>query len=285
LQSKLFRNREEYLQEIGDLKEAAARLLELHLKEPLKGIYDVIRYDNVESRLTTEKSLESSEQSLMRMVLDYNASLNPELTLQEQEVLLAGARQGDISSVMLSYEKEIAHPIHSALFGDLLRLALIQIQKQKVDVERAMLQIDKLLKSNELNFQFMAAIPTLIVAFGIYKLATRKRETDTDLYGRIQQHLRTVSILLNRSYNNKSTVETIKSIKDLQSLPIGETDHGRMIVIIKNLRRTTAKLKDTKIKRWLYQDLVELQREEYDAKQRLLTLQRMYSTYNFLKRF
>ena len=47
--------------------------------------------------------------------------------------------------------------------GDLVRSFLIQIQKTKVDLELAMSALDKLLRSNELNFAMLAVIPTLVV--------------------------------------------------------------------------------------------------------------------------
>ena len=41
------------------------------------------------------------------------------------------------------------------LSGDLIQTLLIQVQKTKVDVDLAMAALDKLLKSNELNFAFL----------------------------------------------------------------------------------------------------------------------------------
>jgi nuclear-control-of-ATPase protein 2 len=46
------------------------------------------------------------------------------------------------------YEKAIQSPIKNAIFGDLIQLILIQVQKSIVDIESAMLALDKLLKSN-----------------------------------------------------------------------------------------------------------------------------------------
>jgi nuclear-control-of-ATPase protein 2 len=42
---------------------------------------------------------------------------------------------------------------------------LIQVQKTKVDLELAMAALDKLLKSNELNFAFLALGPSLFVVY------------------------------------------------------------------------------------------------------------------------
>lgn len=45
--------------------------------------------------------------------------------------------------------------------GDLLQTMLIQVQKTKVDVDLAMSALDKLLKSNELNFAFLGKVEGL----------------------------------------------------------------------------------------------------------------------------
>jgi hypothetical protein len=49
--------------------------------------------------------------------------------------------------------------------GPLIRSLLIQVQKVKVDGALAMSALDKLLQSNELNFGFLALIPTLLVSY------------------------------------------------------------------------------------------------------------------------
>lgn len=43
----------------------------------------------------------------------------------------------------------------TSIIGDLLQTIFIQVQKTKVDVDLAMSALDKLLKSNELNFAFL----------------------------------------------------------------------------------------------------------------------------------
>jgi nuclear control of ATPase protein 2 len=48
-----------------------------------------------------------------------------------------------------------------------VRSLLIQIQKVKVDGALAMSALDKLLQSNELNFAFLAFIPTLLVTYSV----------------------------------------------------------------------------------------------------------------------
>lgn len=68
---------------------------------------------------------------------------------------------------MRSYESELKSPLWNTFTGQLPRALLIQVQKLKVDTESAMLQLDQILRANELNVALIAAIPAIIVAGGI----------------------------------------------------------------------------------------------------------------------
>ena len=57
--------------------------------------------------------------------------------------------------------------MRSIVGGSLIRSLLIQIQKAKVDGALALSALDKLLKSNELNFAFLAVIPTILISYSI----------------------------------------------------------------------------------------------------------------------
>uniref|UniRef100_A0A803KMH6 Uncharacterized protein n=1 Tax=Chenopodium quinoa TaxID=63459 RepID=A0A803KMH6_CHEQI len=57
------------------------------------------------------------------------------------------------------YEKEMVHPLKSAFGGELPRAMLIQVQKLKLDIETAMLELNQILKANEINFAILAALP------------------------------------------------------------------------------------------------------------------------------
>lgn len=53
----------------------------------------------------------------------------------------------------------------------LARLFLPQVQKMKVDTESAMLEMDQILRANELSISLVAAIPAFLVAgTGLYSL-------------------------------------------------------------------------------------------------------------------
>ena len=72
---------------------------------------------------------------------------------------------------MKRYEKEIQSPVFSIGRGELIRGALIQVQKLKVDSEEAMVTLDAVLSANEINFQIGAIIPAVgAVAVGLWGL-------------------------------------------------------------------------------------------------------------------
>lgn len=58
---------------------------------------------------------------------------------------------------------------------------MLQVQKLKVDTESAMLEMDQILKANELSIALVAAIPALIFAsLGVYGLVRWLRPVPPD---------------------------------------------------------------------------------------------------------
>jgi len=71
-----------------------------------------------------------------------------------------------LMEVMMSrYETELVHPVRNLLGGELARALLIQVQKLKLDVETAMLDLNQILRANEINFAVLAALPAFIGVF------------------------------------------------------------------------------------------------------------------------
>ena len=80
--------------------------------------------------------------------------------------LLAG-----MELMMRSYEQELKRPVRNLVNGDLMRSLLIQVQKLKVDTESAMLEIDQILRANELSISLVAAVPAFLIAgVAVYSL-------------------------------------------------------------------------------------------------------------------
>ncbi|KAF1947982.1 NCA2-domain-containing protein [Clathrospora elynae] len=140
--------------------------------EPTKKIIGTIRHNaDSEVSIMSKRSLESDRASLERMVVDF-AIKNPDgPALNETQIadIKAKVREGDLTTVLRSYEKDIQSPVKGAIVGNLASALLIQVQKTKVDVEVAMSGIDSILKSQELLFGFIGLTPGVLGMFSSRK--------------------------------------------------------------------------------------------------------------------
>ncbi|KAJ3319968.1 Nuclear control of ATPase protein 2 [Boothiomyces sp. JEL0866] len=130
---------------------------------PLKEMLKIIRHKDSKLAIMGKNSLKSDLDSLERMVIQFARDYNPSVDTQ---LIAKQVESGDLGAVLLEYEKDIKSPIKSLVAGSLIRSLLIQVQKVKVDGAFAMSALDKLLSSNELNFAFLAIIPTLLITYG-----------------------------------------------------------------------------------------------------------------------
>lgn len=176
---------------------------------PVWKIYQTIRHDeNAQIALMTKHSLDSDMKSLERMVVDLVGKDH------SNNEIVAAVQQGDLSSVLSRYEKQIQSPIKSIINGQLIRSILIQVQKTKVDVEVAMNGIDKMLQSQQLVFGLIAALPSFFIlwySFGFLskKTASRNRRTQSasKAKNKLKIALGTIDhILVKSSFHNSSKI-------------------------------------------------------------------------------
>ncbi|KAJ3363097.1 Nuclear control of ATPase protein 2 [Allomyces arbusculus] len=139
-----------------------------YILTPARDVFETVRHREHRLAVMGAKSLASDLASLERMVVEYAATTTKAANV-DPDVIRAAVRDGDLSVVLTDYEAAIQRPVVNAVAGPLLTLMLIQVQKSKVDLELAMAALDKLLKSNELNFGFLALVPTVIVAWAAAK--------------------------------------------------------------------------------------------------------------------
>lgn len=95
--------------------------------------------------------------SLRRMLVDFTEHTTRTKVPEEK------SEQEMMEIVMARYEKEVINPLQNLVGGELARALLIQIQKLKLDIETAMLEMDQILKANEINFAMLAALPALFI--------------------------------------------------------------------------------------------------------------------------
>ncbi|KAK9491143.1 ATP synthase regulation protein NCA2-domain-containing protein [Lipomyces doorenjongii] len=163
----LFNRRASIAQWLADASTTALDFWNNWVVEPAKNIISTIRHDDsAQVAIVGRKSLQADMQSLERMVVDFAVdSTESGLSPGEIEAVRAGVREGDVSAVLRVYEQELKAPLKNAVRGELIRTLLIQVQKTKVDVEVAITGIDRLLKSQELVFGVVAALPSSIACY------------------------------------------------------------------------------------------------------------------------
>lgn len=151
--------RNEIIQWIIDIATTAVDFWGNWVVEPVRKLIRTIRHDdNSEIAIMSKNSLEADRSSLERMVLDFIVSQpksgGDEFTQPDVEGITNKIKEGDLTPVLRSYEKDLQAPLVGTIRGNLVRALLIQIQKTKVDIEIAMSGIDALLKSQELVFGY-----------------------------------------------------------------------------------------------------------------------------------
>lgn len=131
--------------------------------DPLYHIYLTIRHDPTSQlALIANESLDTDIQSLNKMVADFVLD-NPGIpTNIVQEASKPTGSSVDMMPVMSAYESQLRQPILNLVTGQLVRTALIQIQKSKVDLEVALKGIDQLIQSQQLVFGIVAAVPAFL---------------------------------------------------------------------------------------------------------------------------
>ncbi|KEF59675.1 uncharacterized protein A1O9_04521 [Exophiala aquamarina CBS 119918] len=165
--------RAEIAQWFRDLGQTAIDFWINWVLEPTKKLIGTIRHDeNSEIAIQSRDSLQADRDSLERMVVDF-AIQHPENGTSFTESQIADIRskvkQGDLTSVLKAYEREMQSPIKNAIAGDLIRTLLIQVQKTKVDVEVAIGGIDSILKSQELLFGFVGIAPGVLISWALFQ--------------------------------------------------------------------------------------------------------------------
>ncbi|KAF1837292.1 NCA2-domain-containing protein [Decorospora gaudefroyi] len=164
--------KEEILTWVRELGQTVVDFWSNWVVEPTKNLIGTIRHnEDSEVSIMSKRSLESDRASLERMVVDF-AIKNPDgPALNETQVadIKAKVREGDLTTVLKSYERDIQSPVKGAIVGNLASALLIQVQKTKVDIEVAMSGIDSILKSQELLFGFIGLTPGVLVTVGVYR--------------------------------------------------------------------------------------------------------------------
>ncbi|GAB4855941.1 hypothetical protein Ancab_024581 [Ancistrocladus abbreviatus] len=178
---------------VREAKESIINFWNDHVEQPLLSIRDEL-FETFRKRhkgVMDVEEVQLTANSLHRMLLAFSEQTKgqkfPEIA-SDQEML---------EIVMARYEKELMHPIQNLLGGELARALLIQVQKLKLDIETAMLELDQILKANEINFAILAALPAFFLSLLLLMLVRSwvKQDKGADGRGRIARLQRRLLIV------------------------------------------------------------------------------------------
>ncbi|KAJ2084227.1 Nuclear control of ATPase protein 2 [Coemansia sp. RSA 988] len=264
-----------------------------YILAPLRSGYETIRYGKHTYSVMSQESLASDLEPLENMVTGFASRFgNVDPAEIRQRVT-----QGDLSDVMRVYAREMQQPFRNVLFGDLIQAMLIQVQKVKVDVGQTMAALDKLLKSNELNFLLLSTVPaTLSIYAAVDWLSSRfswwisggRRNMIISL----QLIVRDIDRLLNQDIASDMPAEN-----GILQLPA--VAQGRLICLTHYLRHHAQELPDSAsagrlrtelgwsqalpFTRTLFlQDIGDMESATLGVLQKRRVIARMYKTFHFL---
>ncbi|RKP37688.1 nuclear control of ATP synthase 2 [Dimargaris cristalligena] len=283
-----------------EIRLTARDYLQHWVLKPLQNVWHTIRHQDQTLALASAESLHSDLESLERMVVTFaHQHQGMDVSSEQARHLVDQVREGDLSLVLRSYESALQAPIRGALFGDLIQTLLIQVQKSKVDLQLAMTSLDKLLKSNELNFAFLAVAPALVVmsavGFQIRRLWSSWRGGTGRRTGvEIRGTLRTIERLLNLHDGECSTSTLGAELESESKLCAGLTLPYEIQVLPNGGSATpfgipmvgwiwdSARPELPNLRRRFLEDVRDLEDPRLDCRQRIRTIERMYRTYLFI---
>ncbi|TPX35318.1 hypothetical protein SmJEL517_g02199 [Synchytrium microbalum] len=238
--------------------------------QPLAGIYKTIRHREPQLAALGSKALETDMESLSRMVSDF--AQDHSVLQDDIPKLVEQARLGDISIVLQRYEDAIRHPVRGAVTGGLVRSLLIQVQQAKVQLEVAMSALDKLLKSNELNFAFLAVIPSLLISYFVGSYIN-------DLVnGRQLRSWKQTRTLLHRNLRN---IERILNTADASNTHLRPEAQGMLLVHMTELRKLASSVpRRDGLRLSFVEDVRDVENGGFSITQRLRTVERMWRMYS-----
>lgn len=247
-----------------------------HVEQPILSIRDEL-FETFRKRHRSVMELEDVQltaNSLHRMLLTFSEQT------QGQKFPENASDQQMLEIVMARYEKELMHPIQNLLKGELAHALLIQIQKLKLDIETAMLELNQILRANEINFAILAALPAFFVSLLLIMLVRAWVKQDTRAEGRgrvarIQRRLLVVEV--EKWIMQYQTCMNQGKEKDAQFM------FGMVLYSLDRLYRAVERhAKATGEWLCLRQDIVELAKPGLDTASKLILTARMERVYDCL---
>lgn len=261
---------------ICEAKDSTYGFFHDHVEQPLLAIRDELfeTFRKRDKGVMDVEEVQLTANSLHRMLLAFSEQTKGQKFPED------ASDQKMLEIVMLRYEKELMHPIQNLVNGELARALLIQVQKLKLDIEMAMLELDQILKANEINFAVLAALPAFFMSLLLLMLlrAWFKQDTRAEGRGRIARRQRRLLV-----------VEVEKRIMEYQAcMDQGLEREARCMygMILYRLDRlfhvVERHAEATGEWQWLRQDIIDIGKPSLQTAQKLMVTSRMVRVYECL---
>ncbi|KAJ1860230.1 Intraflagellar transport protein 88 [Coemansia sp. RSA 486] len=287
-------NREDFKAWLLDGAATLQNYVAQYILAPLRSAYETIRYGKHSYSVVTEESLLSDFRSLEDMVVGFARRFG---SVDAADVRRR-VESGDLSDVMQVYAREMQQPFKNAVFGDLVEAMLIQVQKVKVDVGQTMAALDKLLKSNELNFLLLSTVPATLSIYAAGRWISSRFSwwvggSSRYTVSSISVVMRDIDRLLNNSGHEETNAVARAGCTTMA------VAHGKLICFTHYLRHHARVLPDSgacgkvrvgsgwvstlpRTRTMFLQDIRDIESVALDNAQKRNVVDRMYRTFRFL---
>lgn len=161
----LWRRRQEMWSAARGAAAAARNAFVRYVVEPLRDVWLVVRYNEDDAlAVMPRRTLDADVEALADAIVAFAARADPagaargDAAAEVREL----ARAGVSDALSRAYAAALPHPLLGVTVGPLAEILLIQAQRFRVDFSRSLFAMDRLMRSNELNFKLMALSPALL---------------------------------------------------------------------------------------------------------------------------
>ncbi|XP_023533779.1 protein DGS1, mitochondrial-like isoform X3 [Cucurbita pepo subsp. pepo] len=261
---------------VREAHNSAAKFFKDHVQQPLISIRDELfaTFRKRHKGIMDGQDVQLTTDSLRRMLHAFSEHT------EGRKFADAASDEEMFAKVMFRYEKELKHPVQNLLSGELARALLIQVQKLKLDIETAMLELDQILKANEINFAVLAALPAFFISLLLLMLLRAWYMQDTRAEGkgraaRLQRRLLVVEV--------EKAIMQYQSFVDQGHVKNAESSFGLLLYSLGRLYHASEKhAKATGEWLALRQDLLELGKPSLPTRDKLIIASRIERIYDCL---
>lgn len=262
---------------INEAQESTVSFWNDHVEQPILAIRDEL-FETFRRRHKGVMEIEEVQltaNSLHRMLLAFSEQS------RGHKLSTDASDQEMLEIVMARYEKDMMHPIQNLLGGEIARAMLIQIQKLKLDIETAMLELDQILKANEINFAVLAALPAFFLSLGLIMAIRAWLKKDRGAEGRGR---------MARIHRRLLVVEIEKRVMQFQTcVSRGQEEEAQCLLglVLYNLDRLYRVVEShaNATGEWpsLRQDIIDLGKPKLQTEYKLILTARLERVYDCLQ--